>query len=93
MLARVPVARVFPGAPLELASPWSLLAPGIGALGAPLQQPAEFIRAEARVAKDAGERSLANLLVERDDERVAAIRLLEANVAAALADDAPAVSL
>ncbi len=65
----------------------------VGLLGAPPQEPAELIRPEAGVAKDAGERSFANLLVERDDERVAAIRLLEANVAAALAGDAPAVSL
>lgn len=56
-----------------------------------LQKLPQVVRAEVGIAKDAGEGAAAEFPVQRDDKRVPAPRLLQADVAAALTDDFPAL--
>lgn len=62
-------------------------------LGARLKQVAQPIRRQPRVPQDSRQRSLSDLLVERHHQRVSAPLFLQPHMAAALADDLPAVSL
>lgn len=55
------------------------------------EEPLELVGAEIGIPQDAGERASTELPVQRDDERVPAPRLLQADVAAALTDDFPAL--
>jgi hypothetical protein len=56
-----------------------------------LEQAAKIVGAEVGIAQDAGESAPADLPVQRDNERVPAPWLLQADMAAALSDDFPAV--
>lgn len=56
-----------------------------------IEKPTQVIRAEVSIAQDAGEGAATKFPVEGNDERVSASGLLQANVAAALADDFPAL--
>lgn len=51
----------------------------------------EVLGAEIGIAQDAGESAATELPVQRDDEGVPAPRLLQADVAASLTDDFPAL--
>ncbi len=53
---------------------------------------AQLVRAESGVAQDSGKGALPDFPVEGHHQRVSAFRLLQPNVAAALADNRPAVS-
>ncbi len=56
-----------------------------------LVEQAQVVGTEVGIAENAGEGATTEFPVERDDERVPAPRLLQADVAAALADDFPAL--
>lgn len=58
---------------------------------ASVQETPQVIGVEVGIAEDAGERAATELPVQRDDERVPAPRLLQANVAAALTGNLPAL--
>lgn len=55
------------------------------------QETLQISSAEVGIAQDAGEGAAAQFPMERDDERVTAPGLLQADVTAALADDFPAL--
>jgi len=56
-----------------------------------VEQAPQVVSAEVGISQDASEGAAADFPVQRDDERVFASGLLQANVAAALTDDFPAL--
>ena len=56
-----------------------------------VQEAAKVVGAEVGITQDAGEGAATKLPVQRDDERMSAPGLLQADVAAALTDDDPAL--
>src|SRR4051794_26749102 len=56
-----------------------------------IEKPTQVIRAEVSISQDASEGAATKFPVQRNDERVSAPRLLQADVATALADDFPAL--
>jgi len=57
------------------------------------EQPAQILRGEPGIGEDASKRASSDLSVERHGQGVHAVGVLQANVAATLADLLPALSL